>query len=244
MICPSCKNEKWDENRCPHCGLGSLEALLAAADDAQKNGKEETAANLYEKYLSERYDPDIDRKRAICLFQAAKNRNDTSLFKMAAESLLKAVNEDWTWQKGHQSLIELFYDYDKLEALEAEYSKISAGDDSRKESSENFIKILKLTKKFKKNPPESPFLESDKPFLTSFLNDFWPLLGIAPLLFMIYKMVQAAHVQNGKNLDLSIFLVFVLGISICLLILFSMNKYRNKNKTKIREVKLDETDRP
>lgn len=241
MICPRCKNEKLDQNICPHCGLDEKTALIKSADSAHQDGKVELAITYYDRYLQLSYDPEINQKRASCLFMFAASHFGDSNFNKACEGLFRALNDDWSWQKGHQFLIDLFYKYGKLEILEKEYEQIASHDELKRKECERLIGTIRLLKKFKDNPPSASTALSDFDAGTT-LKSFLPLSGIPFLLWGIYKAANLARSKDGNHTPLLIFICFVLGLAICVLILISMNRFKGKNKEKVKEIKINEAD--
>jgi hypothetical protein len=229
LICPHCRNEKLDQDICPHCGLDEKTALLKSADLARGSGKTEQAITYYDRYLQLSYDPEVNRQRVSCLYILAVSHFDGPWFNKTSEGLFCVLNDDWSWQRGHQCLIDLFNNYGKLELLEKEYERIAEQDESKRQKCESLIETIRLMQKFKENPPIAFTAISDS---NSLLKSLWPLSGIPFLLWGMFQVAVLAKAKDENHKPLLIFIFFILGLGVCILILISMNRYKGKDRKK------------
>lgn len=230
MICPQCKNEKLDEDICHECGLSEKEALKSVADTLQREGRTALAIEFYQKYLL--LDPDsieVLRKKSSCLCLEAMGRGTVSMFDAANEALMQTLHKEWGWEKGHQFRVDLFSRFGKLADLREEYENIARQDAPRKESCEDIVKIIKLTEKFKNEPPAvlTELNQEDKLFAV--LKNFWPLF-VGAMIGWVAIEVTASFVSDDKNNKLIVFLLRgFLGFSLLGLLVMNVLSYR-KNK--------------
>lgn len=232
MICPQCKNEKWNDNACPHCGLSEKEALLSAGEGFQKAGRIPQAIECYEKYLElEPGDFKVGCLRAKALCLEAISTKDPSLFKSADDHFSELLEKRWDWEEGYQQRVNLFYCFGKLEELEAEYRIRFEEAPQRRDVYQRIIGIIHLARKFKENPPSftEPVLLDEGPTLWS--KDFLPLLvGLPLVLGTAYGVSKSLDVKEGNSVFLLFFVFFVSGLIIVALFFLSMNLYRKNRK--------------
>lgn len=232
MICPQCKNEKWNDNACPHCGLGEKEALLSAGEGFQKTGRMPQAIECYEKYLKlEPVDFKVEclKAKALCL-EAVSTKNPT-LFKSADDYVSKLLEKHWDWEEGYQQRVNLFYCFGKLEELETEYRLRLEKTPLGRDINQRVIEIIHLTQKFRENPPpfSEPILPDEVPSLWS--KDFLPLLvGLPLVLGMAYGVSKFLDVKERNSVFLFFFVFLVSGLIIVALFFLSMNLYRKNRK--------------
>ncbi len=235
MICPQCKNEKWDQETCPDCGLGEKEALLNQAEIFKKEGNLLTALGFYEKYLF--LDPgnfEVLSQRAVCLCQEAVSRGEIPLFQKADEALISVFQTSWTWERGHQTRVDLYYNFGKLEELLNEYENISLEKDFRYSISQKMIKIINLTRKFKETPPAVlTTVKGDNQ--TIYIKSFWPLfIGVPILLWGAYEIAALPHSREGGNVVILFFVFLFIALSIIVLIYLCTRLYK-KNQNEIKK---------
>jgi tetratricopeptide (TPR) repeat protein len=175
MLCPNCKNEKWNEEVCPHCGMDPKAALLSKGDLYQQEGRHLDAARYYEDYL--KLDPgqwDAVRKKAIALYGAALGAKDKNIFTKADQALVQALDQEWDWEQGHQFRVNLSYEYGQLEDIKDQYERAAAQVPGRKDQAEKAMKIILLTERFA-SPDSEEKSESPK---KSWLSSDWITLGM------------------------------------------------------------------
>ena len=221
MICPNCKNEKWNEEVCPRCGLDSKAAFLAQGDLYQQQGRALEAAKFYEETL--RLDPDqwdVLRKRAIVLYCAALSAGAKPLFEKADQALALALDKEWDWEQGHQFRVNLFYAFGDLKEIEQVYAKISRENPPRKEMADKILQVIQLTEKFANPDPDGPapkpaWLRSNNPWVLIFLASipFW--------LWLIQNLLFPPDAQdlksNPNTLFVGDFVLLVCGLGLVVL---------------------------
>ena len=167
MLCPNCKNEKWNEEVCPRCGMDSQAALLSKGDLYQQEGRPLDAARCYEQYLKLSPDSwDVARKRAICLYAGALSRQDGP-FAQADQALAQALEQEWDWEQGHQFRVNLAYAYGRLEEVRDYYEKTAAENLERREQADKTMKIILLTERFAAPEGEDKAASPKKPWISS-----------------------------------------------------------------------------
>ncbi len=103
MICPLCKNEKWDVDICPKCGLDENEALLTKAKELKLAERYLEAGDLFQKFIQlEPGEENALRMLATCLSIETISRRDVMLFERTRKALTQALDNDWAWDQGHQ----------------------------------------------------------------------------------------------------------------------------------------------
>jgi hypothetical protein len=241
LICPLCKNEKWNNDICPNCGLGEKEALLARANELKKREMYLEAGDLFQKFLQlEPGQKSALRMLAVCLSIETISRRDVVLYERARAALTQALDSDWLWDQGHQFQIDLSICFQKQADLINDYEKMSLNNEARKSVSERMIKVIRLTEKFKDNPPVvSTNLTSDFGGM-SFFKKYWiVLLGLPILLFAIYEVPNIFYGNKEKISFLAPFIFLTLGAGILVLILMGLNIYR-KNKESVMGKNIDQ----
>ena len=232
MICPFCKNEKWDVDNCPKCGLDNKEALLTKAKELKLAEKYLEAGDLLQKFI--KLEP--DNKTALYLFATCLSieaiaRGEVELFERARMALKEALDAEWTWEWGHQLQIDLFIFFGRQKELIKDYERKYLNDDSKKNVCERMLKIIQLTEKYKENPPMvSTYLISDLGFITILIRFWFLFLGLPLLLLGLYEVPNISLSTNDKFTFLAPFVFFILGMGIIVLILVSMNIYRKRNR--------------
>ena len=234
MICPLCKNEKWEDDICPKCGLDENEALLTKTKELKLTERYLEAEDLFKKFiLLEPGEENVLRMLATCLSIETISRRDVMLFERTRTALTQALDNDWAWDQGHQFQINLFICFGKQKDLIKDYEQIGLRDETRKNISEKMIKIIKLTEKYKVNPPMvSTNLNSDSGLITS-LEKYWNFLfGLCVFLWAINEVPNISKGLEEKKSFLAAFIFFIFGTGILVLILVGMNIYRNNNGKK------------
>jgi tetratricopeptide (TPR) repeat protein len=197
MICPYCRNEKMDNPTCPGCGLGEKEALFKAAELYWTEGRQELAVDYYGRYLSlEPGDFDVASKRASYLCSMARERRDPKLFEMADGQIARILEGHWDWQAGHQSRVDLYFCFGKLDSLLAEYERISAQDPSRADLCAEMTRLIRLVMRFKEEKPQVPESLKGEEETSRVLESFWPLL-----LAIIFSLALSVFFPAGSGPD-------------------------------------------
>lgn len=232
MICPNCKNEKWDADTCPQCGLDGKTALLSLADTLRKAGKWRQAAETYDKYLA--LAPgvkDVKRRKASCLCQAAAT-SDPALFDMAGVFLGQLLEEDWDWEEGHLLRMDLFYHFGKLDVLLNEYQQTGFRNENRKAYCDQMIRVIRLTDQFRKNPPVVHTSLEGEGGRLSWLKKYWPLvIGLPLVVLAVVKVSTTPHSKDEGNF-LFLFLAYViLGLIVLVLFFATMQLSKGGKKT-------------
>lgn len=177
QVCPSCKKEKWNQDICPHCGLGEKEALLRMADLYWREEENGPAIDLYDKYLVlEPDDIDVAFKRAGCLCAEAFSRRSRSLFQKADQEILRILENHWDWQTGHRYRIDLYSRFGDLRILIKEYDKVHRRHASREPSCDKIIRNITLVTHFKEDPPLVHRSLDDLGEAVLLWRSFWPLI--------------------------------------------------------------------
>jgi tetratricopeptide (TPR) repeat protein len=168
MLCPNCKNEKWNEEVCPRCGMDPQTALLSKADLYQQEGRHLDAARYYEDYL--KLEPgqwDVVRKKAVALYGAALKAQDKNSFTKADQALAEALEQEWDWEQGHQFRVNLSYEYGRLEDIKDQYERAAAQTPARKGQAEKAMKIILLTERFAAPSDEEKAASPKKSWISS-----------------------------------------------------------------------------
>jgi tetratricopeptide (TPR) repeat protein len=231
MLCPNCKNEKWNEEVCPQCGLDQTTALLKQGDLYQQQGRALDAAKFYEEYL--RLDPDqwdVLRKHAIVLYRAALSAGTKPLFERADQALALALNKEWDWEQGHQFRVNLFYAFGDLKEIEQVYARIGRENPPRKEIADKTLQVIQLTEKFAQPDSDSP---SAKPAPPRPINPWvFILLPLIPFcLWLIQGLLFPSDAQdlksNPNTLFIGDFVLLVCGLG---LVVLSIVFFRQKSQ--------------
>ncbi|HET9870680.1 MAG TPA: hypothetical protein VFR02_09325, partial [bacterium] len=122
MLCPNCKQEKWNDPVCPGCGLDPKAAFAALGGRCLAEDRPLEAARAYEALL--RLDPedwDALRQRAIAWYAEAQAVRDPVLFDQADRALAQALEKEWGWEQGHQFRVNLAYTFTRLTDLRRQY---------------------------------------------------------------------------------------------------------------------------
>lgn len=246
MICPNCKNEKWDADTCSQCGLDERAALLSSADGLRKDGKWRKAAEAYDRYLKLYSDrTEVRRRKASCLSQEAARSLDPALFESANVDLGQVLEEDWGWEEGHRLRMDLFYKFGKLEDLRSEYEQMELKDENRAAFSAYMSRVIRLTEQFKKNPPivHSSLEEEGGRF--QWFKNYWPLVTGLPLVLLAVVKVSSLPRSNGGNSFLFLFLTYLmLGIIVLALFFATMQLRKGEKKNPMGDIEIDPTNRP
>lgn len=244
MICPKCKNEKWDENICPQCGLSEKEALLFAGELFDKAGKVHQATECYEKYLLlEPNNFEVECKMAAGVCSEAISRREPPLFEKADSVTKNILERHWGWEKGHQIRSGLFFCFNQLDMLNNEYELVCQKDESKRKYCEKMITNIKLMKKFMETHPTAygqyPFEDENEYAL--WFKSFWPLaLGAPVILGGIYAFSKLQNAKDPNSFLYSLITFVVAGSGIIALFLLSMNFYKKNGKREIDVVKKDQ----
>ena len=229
MICSHCKNEKWDIDVCPNCGLSEREALWAEAEKSRKSQKWLFAVKAYQKYLL--FQPrhlEALQKVANCLSMIASLNFQDSLFHQASQAIFEALNEDWDWERGHELLIDLYTRYEKLEDLSKQYEQIASREVAKAKICENMVRTIRLTQKFKNALPVVNTSLDQTNSLKEFIKDFWFLFLLPLLLGAIYIGSTLLNSRNEKQTYFLIFLITGLGLSVLVTFMVSVALRRKK----------------
>jgi tetratricopeptide (TPR) repeat protein len=241
MLCPNCKNEKWNEDTCPQCGLDQKTALLNQGDLYQKEGRNLEAVKFYEQtLLLNPEDWDVLRKRAIGLYSAALSAGNKALFDKAEEALTQALEKEWNWEQGHQFRINLFYDFGNLKEMQQAYTRTSQQNPGRKEMAEKILKIIHLTEKFAQAQSE-PSAPSAAQELSKWLLP-GALLSIPFWLWILWRFLYPADPKNAPSGSVAIF-TSIAAVLLCvglifLALIFSPKKEKNTKKPRESELRL------
>lgn len=233
MICPSCKNEKWDKDVCPQCHLDEKAALLIRAETYGLEGKHDLELEFYNRYL--RIEPtsiNILIKRANNLHIAAISSSEERLFNQANEALLFIIEKDWSLEKAHYYRVNLFFHFGKLNILKTEYEQMCLGNEIRKKVCDDILKVISLTEKFNQGHLGSSVNAAfDGNVL---LKSFLPLLiGLPLLLGAVYRTVLLLSAKEENDTVMAAGIFMLLGASILILILFCMRSYSMAKKKKV-----------
>ena len=236
MICVQCKNEKWDQDICSQCGLGEKEALLKRANGYRNDRNYSQAVDYYNKVLSrDPDDTDVLKQKANCIYSEAVSLREKLLFEKAEELLSSILKNDWSWEKGHQLRIDLFYCFGQLDKLSKEYLEISDREGPRQKIAREALKVIQLTTRFNENPPNVLTELSSNTEWLLLLKSFWLLfLGIPGLLWLVYKLTVAPHAREESNAPGLFFVLMIIITTIILIIYTSMKMYK-RNQTKVKE---------
>ena len=200
MLCPNCKNDKWNEEVCPRCGMDQKTALLAQGDFYQQEGRHLDAARYYEDYL--KLDPgqwDAVRKRAVALYVAALGAKAKNNFTRADEALAKALGQEWDWEQGHQFRVNLSYEYGQLENIKDQY-ELAAQNPARKDQTDKTMKIILLTERFA--APEGEAETAKKSWLSSDWITLTMVLAVPVWLWFLARTLfpSTANATSGGTL--------------------------------------------
>jgi len=166
-----------DNATCPNCGLGEKEAVLKAADLYWAEGRQELAVDYYGRYLAlEPGDFEVACKSASYLCAMARERRDPRLFEKADKRIADILRDHWDWQAGHQSRMDLYFCFGKLDDLLAEYQAVSDQDPSRAAACAEFIRLIRLMARFKQEKPAVPESLKGEDAASLVVESFWPLL--------------------------------------------------------------------
>ncbi len=189
-----------DAATCPSCGLGEKEAVLKAADLYWTEGKQELAVNYYGRYLAlEPADLGVARRRASYLCSMARERKDPLLFEKADLQITGILDNHWDWPAGHQSRIDLYFCFGKLDSLLSEYQKISGEDPSRAEVSGQMARLIQLMMRFKGEKPQVPESLKGEDETTLVVESFWPLLLAIVCSLALSVLVPAGSAPDDQT---------------------------------------------
>ena len=233
MICSQCKNEKWDRDICPVCGLSEKDSLLLKADNLKAEGKNLSASEVYQKYLQlNPGDLNALKKRATVLCLDTISTFEGHKFDHANDALLQTLEKDWFWERGHELRIDLYSRFGELEKLAEEYKKFGMKDETRKPSCDRWIVTIQLTKKYSENLPTiDTTLPQEDDFLVN-LKSYWMVLLLPFLLWGIFKVPFFSKAEGENGFYKTIFFMIVLGVLILATFAFVIAANRRKRAGK------------
>ena len=240
MICVQCRNEKWDQDTCPHCGLDEKLALLTKADQLRLAGNNALAAEYFTKFLG--YDPDnseVLKRNAGCLYFEAISTKSETWFEKADAGLKASLARDWDWSQGHQLRVDLSFYYHRLDELAREYESISLQNGPQQKIALEVLKIIRLTKKFKEAPPDVQVqISSDNEWFL-LVKSFWPsALAIPFLLWLIYRITSASNAREDSNVAALFLVLMVIVMAVILVVYLCMVFYKRNKKKEAKEKKI------
>lgn len=225
MICPNCKNEKWEKDVCPVCGLAEWDAWEAVGVRAHSQGRFPQAVAAYEKVLeSNPHDPGAARGRALSLAAWAETTSDPELFERAQAAFSGILEADWGWMEGHQVRLRLHQRSGRLEELLEKYRTSGPEGDGEPIRAE-MIRVLELTRKFAAVPPAASTSFSGWKGWKSGTVPVLTMIGAALLFWWGLSLLHLARARgmDGENLLLPAGLLVLSG---AFLVLYSAFKFR------------------
>jgi len=223
LICPYCKNEKWDEALCPQCGLDQSQAILKTALDFQAKEKWLQAIEFYDRFLTDSVDNlEAQKKKAYCFFRYSQIQPSNENLQTSDTLIKNILDIDWGWENGHQYRLQIYDLLDRLEQLEKEYD-LNGENELLGEVSRKMTQTIKLFRKFKNALPASGSLlphEDETHFLI--FTALPVLLGI----FFIWYIIT--YLRPKSSPEFSSFLLLMGFIFTGVLLFLCYREYRQK----------------
>jgi len=205
------------------------------AELARGSDRFSEASRFYEQYLQlEPTDPEARKGNAICLYLGSLKDPGEDSFKKADEAIVRILETDWDWEKGHLSRLDMYFHFSKIETLKKEYEEIAAKDQEKKAVCERVLGIARLTSRFHEDPPviQTNILDRYQEF-EGFFKKYWlMMLGIPLLLWIIWGLAQVSRSADENKKMILVFVSFILGLALLMLFFFNMAKLSKKSKQK------------
>ena len=232
MICTYCRNEKMDAATCPNCGLGEKEAFLKAADLYWTEGRQELAVDYYGRYLAlEPGDFEVACKDAAYLSAMARERRDARLFEKADKRISQILEGRWDWQTGHQSRVDLYFCFGKLDGLIAQYEKTAREDPGRAATCGEMIRLIRLVMRFKEEKPAVPESLKGGDETSLVVESFWPLLMAVVFSIALSVLVPTSSAPDDDTAHkLALFQQAVIILSLLGASFYGIWKYQKESK--------------
>jgi len=239
LICPKCRHEKWTEDVCPNCGLDQKKALLEMAEFTRRLSRFAEASKLYDQFLQlVPGDLEAQKGKATCLYLEGLKDLDENKFQKADEAIIRALEKDWAWEKGHFSRVDLYFHFSKIETLKKEYEGIATRDENKKNICERILRIIQLTKKFHETPlVVQTEISGRYQEFGSFLKKYWiMIIGIPFLLGMIWGLAEMSRSVDENKKTMIVFMSFTLGLGLLMLFVANIVTLRKKSKQKTEKI--------
>lgn len=234
MICPNCRNEYFDEPVCPQCGKDEISALRVAAEGYDLQERFDLSMEYWGKVLR-KAPSDIEalRKRAVAGYRKAQgSANETSL-RQSWSAVQEALERDWSWEIGHQYLVQIADKLGTLEELEKEYQE-SEKDPERAEMGRRMVWVIQLVRQYKWQPPERSFKLPGDPEWIRLFKAYWPILPAYGWVLWVWKGLVTA-IRDQRRIETYLGLLLIGLFLFSLLLLYTVRDNRKKKQTPRRK---------
>lgn len=239
MICPKCRHEKWAEDICPNCGLDQKKALLVMAEFTRESNRFTEASKLYDQFLQlVPEDLEAQKGKATCLYLEGLKDLDENKFQKADEAIIRILEKDWAWEKGHLSRVDLYFHFFKIEKLKKDYEGIATHDENKRIVCQKILEIIRLTSKFHETPPVVRTNISGRyQDFESFFKKYWIMIfGTSFLLWMIWVLAEMSRLAAENKKMIIVFVSFISGLGLLMLFFINIAILRKKSKQKTEKI--------